>query len=61
MKVKIVKCSEPQFWYKNHIGEVFEVEGYDATNYDIINNPKYSTHLLVKVDCQPQKESTHDE
>lgn len=40
MKVKIIKCSLPTFWYVDNIGETFEVEFID-NEYEVIQDPDY--------------------
>lgn len=34
LKVKIIACSEPAYWYSERIGEVFDVEVKTNENYD---------------------------
>lgn len=34
MKVKIVRCSEPRGWYASHVGKIFELSYYKATELD---------------------------
>ena len=35
MKIKIIKSSQPLFWYTDKIGEVFEVTGiYKGSEYE---------------------------
>jgi len=56
MKVKIVKCScnindmlfvsDTQFWYHDKIGEIFDVDIYDASVYKLDNN-----HYMLSDDC----------
>jgi hypothetical protein len=43
MKIRIVKSSDPQYWYVHHIGEVFEVKRKDESEkeYDVITNDVY--------------------
>jgi hypothetical protein len=41
MKIKIIKCSGEEYWYKNHIGEIMEVvtsryiDGYDTVGNNL--------------------------
>lgn len=53
MKVKIVKCScsdssfsPSRYWYHDKIGEVFDVDVYDADIYIHDNN-----HYMLISDC----------
>ena len=48
MKVKIIKCKSPEYWYANIIGEVFEVEEWDIRNYKKLE----SCDLIIKSDCK---------
>jgi len=34
-KIKILKCSQEKFWYKNNIGDVFDIEYESARDYYI--------------------------
>ena len=53
MKVKIVKASQPTYWYANNIGETFEVDDTAGCySYTVINNPKYKIHCISKCDCE---------
>lgn len=50
-KVKIVKCSNPDFWHHNKIGQIFDV--INTTNepfYYFVTN--YSVKYLFKQDCE---------
>lgn len=55
MRIKIVKCSNNDYWYKVHIGEVFEVE--DA-GISLENKESYRTYfsdgtaIINKDDCE---------
>jgi hypothetical protein len=48
MKVKIVKCSDVDYWYENKIEEVFEVEELEEGKYCLVN---YNHYLIDKCDC----------
>lgn len=50
MKVKIIKCSKPHWWYIDCIGNVYEVESFNEEDYKVID-PMYF-FLLYKSDCQ---------
>ena len=65
MKVKIIKCSEQAFWYKNHIGDVFEVEKGYKGDFKVDDNNKYKINntflnrdfVIDKEDCEIIKEN----
>ncbi len=57
MKVKVVKCGRNNWWYSDKIGEEFEVEDYDKTDFRVIENG----HLLYKEDVEVAKENTESE
>ena len=53
MEVKIVKCSEDKVWYKDKIGQEFEVKATDGLLwgypcYDVINDGRY----IIQYDCE---------
>ena len=48
MKVRIVKCSNDDWWYENFIGEILNVEDYKDENYYC---REYDTFVL-KSDCE---------
>ncbi len=49
MIVKIVKCSEYYWWYKDLVGQIFEVEPKRKGSklYPIIKDTKYYDHNLA--------------
>lgn len=50
MKVKVLKCSKPTYWYANKIGQEFEVSQFtNDDHYSLINTP---LHCLDKKDCE---------
>lgn len=52
MKVKIINCSSKDSWYKNRMGEIFEVYKkmhHDKEHYIIKDNP---TYLIALKDCE---------
>jgi hypothetical protein len=56
MKVKIIKCSELSYWYRNNIGELYEVEELNEEYYYrvIREEEKESSNWgrgIVKDDC----------
>lgn len=41
LKVKVIKCSYYKYWYKDYIGEVFEVVGEkDHELFKVVHPPK---------------------
>jgi hypothetical protein len=47
MKIKIVSCNNPNYWYSSKIGEVFDVEKFNDIDY-ILN---YELSFILKIDC----------
>lgn len=62
MKVKVVKCYSVHWWYSNQIGQVFEVEDLDKTDFRVIDNGLllYKDDVEV-VDESPQQTDPHIE
>ena len=56
MKVKIIKCENPEYWYADKIGEVFEVEEWDIRNYKKFG----SCDLIIKSDCEIVENDTQE-
>ena len=62
MVVKIVKSSEPNYWYNQFVGEYFKVEFNELLNmYELINKPDgidsknndFPTKFMIKPsDCE---------
>jgi len=58
-RVKIIKCSGPEYWYKNSIGETFEVyvdghRGYIVKeDYDLGHRTQWR-HLMDD-DCEEKQ------
>lgn len=52
MRIRIVKCSNPHYWYINNVGEEFEVMSYSDLNYGVITSNRYMFSLVVKDDCE---------
>lgn len=53
MKVKIIKCSGPIYWYKEYVGQVFEVDNITRPGglYRVLNiTPEIGDYLDI-VDC----------
>jgi hypothetical protein len=58
MKIKIIKCSSKIYWYKNYIGETYEVNSnrfYDkldeSYNYEI-KAGNFTGNLILISDCE---------
>lgn len=51
IKVKVVKSASSNYWYKNHIGEVFEVRKYDERDYWVNSGFAYSWYIDMD-DCE---------
>lgn len=51
MKVKIIKCSKPSYWYAKEIGNIFEVK-QDTYFNDKYVVKKRKNLLIGKYDCQ---------
>lgn len=56
--VKIVKCSDPVWWYRNRIGDVFKVVYYTKEDYEVDSPEEAARALLTVIDCI---ESTEEE
>lgn len=59
MRVKIVKCKSPDFWYVNMIGQEFKVTQckFDSEDYTIIDD--FMERSISKSDCEVVKEETY--
>ena len=51
MKVKISKCPDPEYWYRESIGKIFEVDSYDPDYYTLLKSNKM-TGIIKKEDCE---------
>jgi hypothetical protein len=63
MKIKIIKCEDPTFWYADHVGEIFDSDGFRksfnvgamsiaVTNFILNNKEKYPDGPFVSLnDC----------
>ena len=49
MKIKIISCSEEDHWYRDKIGEVFDVINSDINEYECTYR---RGHLIQKGDCK---------
>lgn len=51
LKVKVLKCRDVTWWYRNVVGESFEVRSTaDGVNY-VIMTGVYKGSYLARVDC----------
>jgi hypothetical protein len=48
-KIKILKCSQPTFWYSDKVGQEFSVVDVSTRDY-YISDDKGSTHGVLIVD-----------
>lgn len=48
MKVKIISCQKPSFWYADKIGNEFYVTDHDYRNYKVTPNG----HYIRIYDCE---------
>lgn len=61
-RIKIIQCSSPDFWYKDFIGYVFEVETVREDNsYIIKERPTGGTHCVEMCDCVVIEEEKEEE
>lgn len=49
-KVKVISCSDNIWWYKNYIGEEFEVKNIPGIDYQVLG-PHSIGSYLTKCDC----------
>lgn len=66
MKVRIVKCQWPYWWYANRIGDIVDVafDLYTDESYLIIDkNHSHHEWAILKSDCEviPEQEAGKDE
>jgi len=56
MKVRIIKCKKPTYWYEKRIGEIFEVKQSDRykKSYKVID----TCWLIDKSDCEEVNKSS---
>ena len=61
MKIKITGCGLDSYWYKDKIGEVFEVgEEVGGDYYSVVGNDVFYG-WIKKTDCIPYKEEPKEE
>lgn len=49
MKIKIIKCSKYP-WYKNKIGQIYEVKGSNTFSYWVRDNKELK--MISRRDCE---------
>ncbi|CAH0304394.1 hypothetical protein [Priestia megaterium] len=54
MKIRILKSSDPHYWYAHHIGEVFDVhiKNNGTREYDVITNDIYRSGIVQFSDAE---------
>jgi hypothetical protein len=52
MKVRILKASEPTYWYANSIGKEYEVEGPRKGEYILVPFDTNGDHYILEDDCE---------
>ena len=60
MKVKIVSCSSDRAWYKDKIGEVFEVFRFERGNWISVYAEESAWGLVLKADTVPVNEIKYE-
>lgn len=52
-KIKIISCLNPDWWYFNHIGEMFDVVGFPSKRgYRVLRHGNKGYWLVLKTDCE---------
>lgn len=49
--VQVVDCSGEAFWYRDKIGKVFEVTGYEDEDYVVRFGTTINSHWIKRQDC----------
>jgi hypothetical protein len=52
LKVKIIKCSHDKFWYKDRIGEIFNVDDVCAREYYVKPGKGFNLSCILKIDAE---------
>lgn len=50
-KIKILNCSQEKFWYKDNVGDVFDIEYESARDY-YVKKPNGCLIGILKVDAE---------
>ena len=58
-KVKVISCSDKEWWYKDYVGEEFEVKNIRGIDYQVLG-PHSIGSYLTKYDCIDVLESKDD-
>ena len=53
MRVKIISCLKPQFWYSDRVGEEFEVKDFNSNTYALVSG---TIGGIEKSDCEIVKD-----
>ena len=51
-KVKVISSEKPTYWYSDSIGDIFNVEIYDRTDYVVLPMGLLGNRLIKKSDCE---------
>lgn len=51
MQVRIIKCSEPHWWYVDQLGEVFQVEPFMDSGHYVVDAGNDKKLLINPEDC----------
>jgi len=51
MKVKIISCNRPTYWYYDQVGREFEVYDYNKSDYKVVSDNICGSYIL-KSDCE---------
>jgi len=53
VKIKIVKCSHPFWWYHGRVGQLADVtESHDGMDYIVKKKIDGETGYILKTDCE---------
>lgn len=52
LKIKIIKCSHDKFWYKDRVGEVFNVDDVCVRDYYVKLGKGLSLSGILKIDAE---------
>lgn len=50
MKIKIISCEKPSFWYADYVGTEFFATDYDHRNYKVLSEISFC--LVRMYDCE---------
>ena len=52
LRVKIIKCSHDKYWYKDRVGEVFNVDDICVRDYYVRLGKGRSLSGILKIDAE---------